>query len=138
MAHHGWIFPVVVQVAGYLGTFLCGILTGIYGHVFKYSFDQATKLKELIIEIRRFVSAYSPGWWTKSEGQDPRTYSSSLKTKLELIRCYALIRRLVPLPPKQNVYQVADKLPNFLDTQYQLNNLQKAENLAKEILALLA
>ena len=56
MAHRGWIFPLVVQFGlGFIG----GILTGLYGHVFKYSFDQATKLKELIVEIRNFVSAYS-------------------------------------------------------------------------------
>ena len=54
MAHLGWILPVVGVAGGYLG----GILTGIIGHVGKYSLDQATKLKELIVQISRAISDF--------------------------------------------------------------------------------
>jgi hypothetical protein len=115
MAHLGWTF----QVVGYLGTFLAGILAALYGPLFKYSVGQANDLRNLIVEIRQFISAGSaagkiqPSKWG---GQAATSYSSSLKTKLELIRGYDCIRhlRLAPLPPKQNVYRAAEKLPNFL------------------------
>jgi hypothetical protein len=101
MAHLGWIFPVG---SGYLG----GILTGIYGHVGKYSLDQANKLKELIVRIRRSISALQNLHPKASSG-----YASDLNSKLELIQWYGLIRHLARLPSKKNVCEAAKLLPKL-------------------------
>jgi hypothetical protein len=141
MAHHGWIFPVVVQVGSYLGTFLGGILTGIYGHVGKYSLDQAIELKELIVKIRWAISdaenhpvslLLGPGFHVGVNPDFPNC-ASDLKSKLELIRGYDLIRylRLVRLPPKRKVFDAAKLL-----SQLAFGNPQ-ATSLAKKIMDLL-
>jgi hypothetical protein len=134
MAHHGWIFGVVGVVGGYLG----GILTMLYGHVGKYSLDEANKLKELIVEIRRSISALKNLAPKVSSG-----YASNLNSKLELIRSYDLIRRLrlVRLPSKKNVCEAAKLLPKLAGGAQSFSNpylRDEAHSTAKKILDLLA
>ena len=50
MTHLGWIYGV----GGYIG----GILTMLYGHVGKYSLDQANELKQLIGKIKQSISDF--------------------------------------------------------------------------------
>jgi hypothetical protein len=105
MAHLGWILPAV-------GGYVSGILTTLVGHVGKYSYDQANELKELILKIRQEISAFegppsktqSTGWGNSQQGfssvtirinEDLSKYASELESKVELIRCYWLIRPLV-------------------------------------------
>jgi hypothetical protein len=104
MAHPGWIFPVIVYVGG--------ILTGLYGHAGKYSLDKANELKELIVQIRLSISSFE---YHPSQAKVLSDYPSDLRSKLELIRCYGLIRHLhlVPLPPKRNIYKAAELLPRL-------------------------
>jgi len=70
MAHLGWIFPVIV----YLG----GILTGLYGHVGKYSLDKANELKELIVQIRLSISSFE---YHPSQAKALSNYASPLRSK---------------------------------------------------------
>jgi|SRR5271165_98614 len=123
MAHHGWIFPFVVQVGGYLGTFIVGILTGLYGHVFKYSLDQANELRELIVKIRREISNFENQEFVPLSLPSVRvtpafsSYASDLKSKLELIPWYwyFLIRFVlfVQLPSKEKIRKASELLPHL-------------------------
>ena len=74
----------------------------------KYSFDQATELKELIVEIRQSMSALK-----NLQPKASSNYAFRLKSKLELIRWYWLIRHLVRLPPKKKIAEAAELLPAF-------------------------
>jgi len=51
MTHLGWILPTI---GGYVG----GILTGLFGHLGKYTFDKGSELKELIVKIKREISDF--------------------------------------------------------------------------------
>jgi hypothetical protein len=117
----------------------------LYGPVGKYSLDQANELKELIVKIRRAISEaqnhpLSPLLGSGFHGapiggnSDFFNYASDLKSKLELIRGYDLIRhlRLVRLPPKKNVCEAAKLL-----SQLVFGNPQ-APSIAKKMMKLLA
>jgi hypothetical protein len=126
MAHLGWIFGVV----GYIG----GILTALFGHVGKYSLDQASELKELIVEIRRSISDFENGRLPIPKVLALPNYGSDLESKLELIRWYSWIRnlRLVRLPPKKDVCEAAKLLTQLVPLNPQ------APSIAKKIKDLLA
>jgi hypothetical protein len=137
MTHLGWIFGV----GGYIG----GILTALFGHVGKYSLDQASELKELIVEIRLSISDFENHWLKVSRAKALYNSPSDLKSKLELIPWYwyGLIRhlRLVRLPPKKNIYEAAELLPQFFRGVQPFGNLalrQEAPSIAKKIKDLLA
>jgi hypothetical protein len=157
MAHLGWIFPVAGVIGGYIG----GILTMLYGPVGKYSFDKANELKELIVEIRRSTSDLR--WPTLDFANHPlfdpharevfSGYASDLKSKLQLIQGYDLIRclRLVQLPPKTNIYKAAELLPQFaraiqegwgngsiLSPHFGTSKREEGHFIAKKIIDLLA
>jgi hypothetical protein len=141
MAHLGWIFPVAGVVGGYIG----GILTMLYGHVGKYSLDRANELKELIVLTRRSISSFENHTMfnPQSVASDLSNDASGLKSKLELIRWYGLIRclHLVPLPPKRNIYKAAELLPRLSGGVKPFGNPQIREEapfLAKKIKDLLA
>jgi len=151
MAHlSGWISHVVGGgVVGYLG----GILTKVYGPVAKYSFDKANELKEVIVKIRREIDALEappreitiqsstgvPGVslsdWQVRIIRFPE-YVLDLKSGLELIRWYPLIRHLVPLPSKKNIEEAAKLLPQLFEVKRE--DYQKALTTAKKIKKLLA
>ena len=147
-AHLGWILPVAGGIGGYIG----GILTMLYGPVGKYSFDKANELKELIVDIRQSTSELmrrSISDFTNHPSLDPHVrevfsaYASDLKSKLQLIQGYDLIRclRLVQLPPKTNIYKAAKLLPhlpgiNPLLRQDPLHD--ETPSIAKKIIDLLA
>ena len=151
MAHLGWIYGV----GGYIG----GILTMLYGPVGKYSLDQANELKELIVEIKRAISNFenhpllplsvsgslslsTPPLSLPSVRVDPAfsKYASDLKSKLELIRWYGLIRliRLVRLPSKKSICEAAELLPQLSLVELGDQPRQEALSIAKKIMKLLA
>jgi len=137
MTHLGWIYGV----GGYIG----GILTMLYGPVGKYSLDKANELKELIVEIRRSISDLKnpPSTNPQVKAFTLSNYASGLKSKLELIRGYGLIRylHLVPLPPKRNIYKAAELLPQLAGGAQAFGNpllREEASLNAKKILDLLA
>lgn len=126
----------------------------LYGPVGKYPFDQANKLKELIVDIRRAISNFEnhPLVPLSVSGSlslstlpsvcvDPAfsQYASDLKSKLELIRSYGLIRliRLVRLPSKKNVCEAAELLPQLSLVELGDQQRQEALSIAKKILDLL-
>jgi hypothetical protein len=127
MSHPGWISGAV----GYIGTYVLGIVTGLFGHVFKYAFDKATEFKELIVKINREIEAFKgppstivvQSWsgaptvslsdWQIRSTAIFSEYALDLKSALELIRWYPLIRHLVGLPSKKNVEEAAKKLPQL-------------------------
>jgi len=139
MVHLGWILPAV---GGYVG----GILTTLMGHVGKYSYDKANELKELIVKVgQKITDIEGPRsraqTWMSSTGassatiwvnEDLSKYASELESKLELIRCYWLMRYLAQLPPKKNV-EAAAKLMRELP-QKPREHLAAAEKI-RELLA---
>jgi hypothetical protein len=158
MAHLEWISHIGYLVVGYVG----GILTMLIKPVgkfcepaIKYSFDKATELKELIVKIKREIEAFKgPPSRTAVElwklGLGPAVSSSDwirstpifseyaldLKSGLELIRWYFLIRYLVPLPPKKNVEEAAELLPQL--SQVEQKRYQEALATAEKIKRLLS
>jgi hypothetical protein len=72
----------------------------------------ADQCKELIVQIRLSISSFE---YHPSQAKALSNYASPLRSKLELIRCYGLIRHLhlVPLPPKRNIYKAAELLPRL-------------------------
>jgi hypothetical protein len=124
MAHLGWIYGV----GGYIG----GILTMLYGPVGKYSLDKANELKELIVEIRRSISDFENHRLKASLPKYLFNSASDLKTKLELIQWYGLIRYLARLPPKKNINKAAALLPQLAD-EVRAYPIAKGKDLAKKI-----
>lgn len=132
----------------------------LIGHVGKYSLDQANKLKELIVDdIRRAISDFenhpllplsvsgslslsTPPISLRSVRVDQAfsKYAADLKSKLELIRWYGLIRlmRLVRLPSKKNVCEAAKLLPQLSVVELGDQPRQEALSIAKKIKDLLA
>jgi hypothetical protein len=141
MTHLGWILPTI---GGYVG----GILTGLFGHFGKYTFDKGSELKELIVKIKREISDF--------KGPPKRTvtysfplgpgvsepvrvtpifseYASDLESKPELIRWYWLIRLLLRLPAKKNIGEVAKLLPRLcqVEEKHRQESLSTAEKIRK-------
>jgi hypothetical protein len=134
MTHLGWIF-----------TFAGGILTVFCGIVCKYYIDQASKLKELIVEIRLSISDFENHRLKVSQAKALSNSPSDLKSKLELIPWYwyGLIRHLhlVRLPPKKKIYKAAKLLPRLAGGVHPFGDpqlRQAARSIAKEIKDLLA
>jgi hypothetical protein len=111
MAHFGWIFPVIV----YLG----GILTGLYGHVGKYSLDKANELKELIVQIRLSISSFE---YHPSQAKALSNYASPLRSKLELIRCYGYVSR-DHVMQDSSVYQAKQTMEQYQRSGFLPNRL---------------
>jgi hypothetical protein len=133
MTHLGWIF-----------TFAGGLLTVFCGIVGKYYIDQASKLKELIVEIRLSISDFENHRLKVSRAKALYNSPSDLKSKLELIPWYwyGLIRhlRLVRLPSKKNIYEAAELLPQFFRGVQPFGKpalRQEAPSIAKKIMKLL-
>ena len=139
MAHLGWILPTI---GGYVG----GILTRLFGHLGKYTFDKGSELKELIVKIKRAISDFKgppkrtvthsfPGASLESVRVTPifSEYAFDLESKPELIRWYWLIRLLLRLPAKKNIDEAAKLLPRLcqVEEKHRQESLCTAEKIRK-------
>jgi hypothetical protein len=145
MTHLGWILPTI---GGYVG----GILTGLFGHLGKYTLDKGSELKELIVNIKREISDFKgppkrtatysfplgPGVSLESVRVTPifSEYASDLESKPELIRWYWLIRLLLRLPAKKDIDEAAKLLPRLcqVEEKHRQESLSTAEKI-RELLS---
>jgi hypothetical protein len=144
MTHLGWILPTI---GGYVG----GILTGLFGHLGKYTFDKGSELKELIVKIKREISDFKGPpkklvTYSSRLGPDASLdlelvrstpifseYASDLESKPELIRWYWLIRLVLRLPAKKNIDEAAKLLPRLcqVEEKHRQESLSTAEKIRK-------
>jgi hypothetical protein len=103
------------------------------------SYDQAIKLREVVTEILQCIAEWENGKLGVTKILAFKAYSASLESKLQLIRGYMLIRFLIGIPRKKNIYAVCAILPEFYECVWSCppGFRQQAEALAREIKHLL-
>jgi len=103
------------------------------------SYYQAIKLREVITEILQSIAEWENGQLGVTKILAFKAYRSNLESKLQLIRGYVLIRFLIRIPRKKNIYAVCAILPQFYECVWSCppGFRKQAESIAREIKHLL-